>query len=311
MSKQNTSGMVLTSFRSGTPAPPSDCPTEMDDLVADESADWQAMSNIAADAANNMMPSLIRRTYKLNGVTHELPKQPVRVPQDPNRVLEIHGLMGAIGEQIGLALTADLDARRLMAEAQAESDKSIEYRLRIRAVSEMSAYFTLGAAHSTANLTLRFLLLYPDRARMIDPKGEKYRPGDDGRDAWATLNGLAKTFRSQAETADKGALRRLITAVIDLQSSADFKALDERRGMDFHRRRPQSVEHSAPTAGVYTSADGTATLRMPALAMQPEANASAVHAVAQAGLHRVAQSMRIVRTEFGPALRDEGFTYIW
>jgi hypothetical protein len=268
------------------------------------------MSSLAADAANYMMPSIIRRRHTSNDVQHEIPKVPRRVPEDPNRVLEVLGLMGAIGEQLGLALTADLDARRLISEAGDASSEKIAFRLRIRAMSEMSAYYTLGAGHSLANLTLRILLLYPKVALQIDPGGRKYPVGDDSRKAWETLRSLSSLFKKQEQTT-QGALRELIAAVIGLQSSAAFKALDERRGMDFHRRRPQSVEHRAPTAGIYTNNDGLATLRIPAPALQPEAVPDVIHAASQTGLRMVAQTMRLVRTNLGPALREEGFTYIW
>jgi hypothetical protein len=109
-----TSGLVISSFRPGSVELPPDTPSAADDLVADESVQWQQMSSLAADAANFMMPSIIRRRHTTNGVQHDIPKAPTKVPEDPNRVLEILGLMGAIGEQIGLALTADLDARRLI-----------------------------------------------------------------------------------------------------------------------------------------------------------------------------------------------------
>lgn len=313
MGNETTSAMVLGTFR-GDPELPPGAPTEMDDLAAEESSAWQAMSNRAANATTFMMPWPWRRVHKINGVEHEIPSHPARVPHDPNRVLEVHGLMGAIGEQLGLALTADLDARRLIAEArksQDMTDQDLVYRLRIRAMSEMSAYFTLGAAHSLANLVVRILLLHPEKARDIDPQGTKYPPGDDGRKSWDSLNRLSKIFKPQVDSMEEGPLRRLVNAVITLQMSTEFQALDERRGMDFHRRRPQSVEHTAPTAGIYTSAEGVATLRMPSASLQPEADAIAVHTTAQAALHEVTQAMNIVRGELGPALRDEGFTYIW
>lgn len=311
MADKHTSGLVLTSFSSKQVELPPNTPTEMDNLVADESVNWQHTSSIAADVANLMMPSLIRRTYTVDGVEHDIPRNPLRAPNDPNRVLEIHGLMGAIGEQIGLALTGDLDSRRLIAEALNAPQDELTYRLRIRAMAELSAYFTLGAAHSLANLTLRILLLHSDIAQQIDPTGSKYPVGDDGRDAWGTLNSLSRIFENQIKAAGKGPLGNLISAVIDLRSSPDFKALDERRGMDFHRRRPQSVEHTAPTAGIYSSEDGVATLRMPAPMRQPEADPTAVHSLAQAGLYKVSEAMRVVRTNLGPTLRDQGFTYIW
>lgn len=308
---KHTAGLVLTSFRPGQVELPPGTPTEMDELVADESVNWQHLSSIAADAANLMMPSPIRRTYSLDDVQHEIPRNPRFSPKDPNRVLEIHGLMGAIGEQIGLALTADLDSRRLMAEALTAPQDELIYRLRIRAMAEMSAYFSLGAAHSLANLTLRFLLLHPHMAQQIDPTGKKYPVGDDNRKTWGTLNSLSQILKNQTQAAGKGPLGNLLTAVIDLQSSADFKALDERRGMDFHRRRPQSVEHTAPTAGIFSNENGFTTLRMPTPMQQPEADPSTVHALAQAGLFRVGEAMQVVRKNLGPALRKQGYTYIW
>lgn len=311
MGKEVTSGIVLTSFRPGLPDLPPETPTELDELVADESVAWQHVSSYAADAVHIMMPSIIQRTHALNGVTYDIPQAPKRVPPDPNRVLEVHGLMGAIGEQTGLALTADLDARRLLAESREATDDELVYRLRIRAMSEMSAYFTLGAAHSLANLTLRILLLFPDVSRRLDPTGRKYPPGNEQRESWGTLSSISGKIRNVLPGAKPEPLRRLASAVVDLQTTTAFTALEERRGMDFHRRRPQSVEHTALSAGIYRREGSFATLEMPAPSRQPESDAVMVHAMAQAGLHAVVQTMQLVRTNLGPSLREEGFTYSW
>jgi hypothetical protein len=72
--------------------------------------------------------------------------------KDPNRIAELHALIGAIGEQSALCLGFEQDAQRFDATRNKISDE--HHRLVLRALSEAGGHFLLGAAHSLGNLLL-------------------------------------------------------------------------------------------------------------------------------------------------------------
>jgi hypothetical protein len=67
-------------------------------------------------------------------------------------MLEIHGLMGAIGEQLGMAWTAEQDAQRLVLTSYGRHE--LTNRLMLRAQSESSG--TSSLARRTALQTSSF-----------------------------------------------------------------------------------------------------------------------------------------------------------
>lgn len=71
-------------------------------------------------------------------------------PREQNRILEMHGLMGSIGEQLGMGWTAEQDAQRLLLTTDQRDE--LTTRLMLRALSELVGHFILGATHSLANL---------------------------------------------------------------------------------------------------------------------------------------------------------------
>jgi hypothetical protein len=70
-----------------------------------------------------------------------------------------------------------------------------------------------------------------------------------------------------------------VEAVTGLHSSNRFRALDNRRGMDYHRRRPQSVQHASRRRAAITTANGVRTMTMFGSSLDPEADADRVHDV--------------------------------
>jgi len=140
-------------------------------------------------------------TYHLEGVTHIIEPRQGIPPREPNRILELHGLMGAIGEQLGLAWTAEQDVQRL---SQTRGGREqIHHRLVARAQAELAGHFLLGAAHSLGNLALRVLLLNAAAAAIVEAKykrAAKFPPGSDSRGAWLTLNeDLVRTLTRAAD----------------------------------------------------------------------------------------------------------------
>ena len=112
-----------------------------------------------------------------------MPKRLGRRPP-PSRLLELHGLAGAIGEQIGLAWTAEQDVQRVVATA---ANRMPEHqRLLQRALAETAAYFLLGACHSLANFVLRLTLLNAAAAKYLDES--RFPVFSEDKAAWISLN---------------------------------------------------------------------------------------------------------------------------
>ena len=82
--------------------------------VEQESLAWQQMSQDGSAVEDYAIPSHARRQHIVNGRVTLVPKRPRRIPA-PNRLLELHGLAGGIGEQLGLAWTVEQDVQRLIA----------------------------------------------------------------------------------------------------------------------------------------------------------------------------------------------------
>lgn len=201
------------------------------------------------------------RPYRiLDAQEDALPERDVRTI--PDQQARAHGLMGAIGEQLGLAWTLEQDVQRLIATRDKRA--SDHHRLVQRATCESASYFTLGATHSLANLVLRLLLLNADAAAFLVKTYDKangFRPGSDERTGWITLNRY--TVRDLRRAAAKGHntfMSRATDTLRTLEQSRGFRALDHRRGMDYHRRRPQSVEHASPRKDVVVHEGGMTTI---------------------------------------------------
>lgn len=85
--------------------------------LARESLARQNLSRFASDAEADAYPIPFRRSSTRNGKTRTIKPRAGKAPPEPNRILELHGLMGAIGERAGLARTFELDVQRLVPQS--------------------------------------------------------------------------------------------------------------------------------------------------------------------------------------------------
>jgi hypothetical protein len=102
-----------------------------------------------------------------------------------------------------------------------------------------------------------------------------------------------------------------VDALRELNESDPYVALDQRRGMDYHRRRPQSVEHVSPRSGVTQHYQTYTTLTMPAPCLEMEADADKVHEIAADAMEQLRVTMRTVRLLLPKAIRRERVTYVF
>lgn len=220
--------------------------------------------------------------------------------------------MGAIAKQAGLARTFELDVQRLVATKRLRD--AVEQRVAQRAMAEAAAYFTLGAVHSLTNVVLRLLLLNVSAAAVIEkawPDGRGFPPLSDDRKAWITLNRYSVRDLGKAGRALSNAfMSRSVEALRVLYRSSAFHKLDERRGMDYHRRRPQSVAHSSPRRKTVQVSANSMSVSVFGVALEPEANADEVHRIVVDAMDQLRVAMRAVRLLVPKAIRAEGISYV-
>jgi hypothetical protein len=98
-------------------------------------------------------------------------------------------------------------------------------------------------------------------------------------------------------------------SVTTLGRSDGFTNL-ETCGMDYHRRRPQSVEHSSPGREAVVQSEAVTTFSHFAEAFEPEADADQVHALVVACMEPARAAMREIRRQMPKLIRAEGITYV-
>ncbi|WP_350350646.1 hypothetical protein ABS642_14395 [Microbacterium sp. A8/3-1] len=219
------------------------------------------------------------------------------------RAVEIFGRAASAGEQLGLALTLRLDARRWMEKA---NDREIH--LPVRALAEMQGYYTLASAAGLANVILRMGLLNDDirtriEARWTNNKG--FHPFSADRNDWIQFSEKAfTTVRESIDAANVPELQASADALLRLRKDARWNDLDARRAEDYHQWRPQSVAGGVPAESFWRAlADGTRTATFPpADYVLPDL--SEVCAESDAALELLADTANEVLGRFPAAMRE-------
>jgi hypothetical protein len=229
--------------------------------------------------------------------------------KDPNRIVELHAMIGAIGEQAGLCWTFEQDAQRFTATRHKISEE--HHRLVLRALSEAGGHFVLGAAHSLGNLGLRIALVDTQAGPVVQaakPKAD-FSPGSDDKRAWLSLGVSSDILSKAAGSSANAPLTRIAGAVGELVADSRYVALDSRRGMDYHRLRPQSVPHASPKGGISRSGKGIVTIELPGPVLDPEADEDRVYQILIDAMEAVRQAMKAIRDDLAPAMRAAGLWY--
>ncbi|MFF3208326.1 hypothetical protein [Streptomyces sp. NPDC002962] len=301
------SAMSFSSFAAPFTAEGAPAGTDKRGDVEDLAMRWQSYSSRGAAAG---MASL------------ELLQQAGQTGSGPmlNRIVEIHGLAGSIGEQLSLAWAAEQDAQRFQSpdvERDPDHAQELEFaqRMAVRALCEMSTHFLLGAAHSLANLVLRIVLCSPAAAAVVNgvkdrriKAAEGFQPNSELKAAWPTFGPQSKlwaeTLPEAAASSSLEPLERLVDRLTQLQRDERFLALEERRGMDYHRHRPQSLDHTSPRSGIwsYDEASEIACTVVPGHSSDARRDEVTVHRVCVDALDCVAASMREIEPLLAPAL---------
>ena len=288
-------GLLFATF-----APPGTAPPVADSApeAGQTSLRWQQVASQAGWNTFATTVGMIDGQYQRNG-------------DKINRLNEICGLIGSIGEQVGLAWAALQDANRWPAESSQGTVDEVLRRMAVRGLCEMSAHFTLGGAHGVANLVLRVLLLDDTAAATINSanelsRGKGFPPGATARQAWMTFSPKARWVNTLVEAASHtSALQVLAAELVRLKGDHRFDALDQRRGMDYHRHRPQSGPQTAAGQPLSTNqTSGTAKIAIAAPHLDPAGDEQKVRAVASEGLAALVETMKRLEQSLPAAIQS-------
>ncbi|WP_147261956.1 hypothetical protein [Blastococcus sp. TF02A-26] len=236
---------------------------------------------------------------ELHGTTHGLPR---------GRLAELIGRIASTGEQLGLSWTCEQDMRRWLAPDAQERDS---WAVPARALAEITGYYAISAGHGVANVTLRSLLVQPEAAAVINQdkdlkRAKGFDPFSTVPAAWVPLNEKVATVLLNA-AAGRGAAQEMAELVVALTRDARWVALTNRRHVDFHRWRPQSVSGGVATSNPWESTDtGSYSLTMYGRSQHEPPNTSELIAEASDGLEALAECMERWLDVWPSAIRDLG-----
>lgn len=291
-----TSAVLARSLWWGDPRQ-AEWPRDLSKDLAAEAWTWQNFSQ----HADHFVAATLLRNYMSGD-----PEKRLMDIEHGRRIEEILTLMGGIGEQASLAWTTYIDAQRVRDTAQSRDPELHGFML--RAIAEHSAHFILGAANGLVNLVLRTILLNPDgHIAMVKKfkKADGFPPGSDERDAWVTFNvGYPNAFAEAIKDSGNEPMKAMVKALRSLRESNPFDQLDHRRGLDYHRKRPQSFRTSIsdqPNPG------SNKMFAVGSPQMNPMADAEEVFKQVADTIPILGKSMREIATIIGDAIRAEGF----
>lgn len=170
---------------------------------------------------------------EMHGTTHGMPE---------GRMYEVAGRAAAAGEQLGLALAALSDAHEWLDPANEEKRTR---DMGARATAEVAGYYAKGAAHGLANVAIRTLMTHPSTADGLNiafKSAKGFAPFSEAPGAWVSLNAHVAAKVVDAIPDNFGpAVQSLGSLLVDLVEDPQWDALADRRDVDYHRWRPQSI----------------------------------------------------------------------
>ena len=186
----------------------------------------------------------------------------VRAGGHPDTWREVPILMGSCAESALLAATAEVEIERLR-RATAAEELPKQYALAERFFAEAQGHQILGCGHRLANIAVRTLMLaqgYPWGEPVGSPA--PIPAFSDQKEDWVSMS-LMPSYRKAAALSPYRSLDQLTTVVIDICGSTQWRALDDRRGKDFHRGREESPFVAGASRVTAWRSDGTTRILEP------------------------------------------------
>jgi hypothetical protein len=158
---------------------------------------------------------------------------------EENRLYELAGCRAGIGEQVGLACTAERDYLGWERIAL-EGAEAVEAEMAKRALAEVVAHYVLGAGHGLFNLAARTVALDQTlKDDLILKLGTEFPPLSEERKDWPQA-AKAATLQNVARSSNIPEIRNVVDPIVALVTSEEWKHLNDARGSDFHRWRVQT-----------------------------------------------------------------------
>jgi hypothetical protein len=162
------------------------------------------------------------------------------------RVYAFAGQMASAGEQLALALAAAVEVAIWRDARVGEPEPDPVEEMQMRGMAEAQSLFVMGTGHALANLAVRVLALDEScRAELGRKLGRgktlTFAPFSTDRADWISLNRTAcKAIRAAARSTGHRAVIDLVEPIAEFGTGTSWRDLEERRGQDFHRWRPQT-----------------------------------------------------------------------
>jgi len=188
---------------------------------------------------------------------------------DQDRAYVLAGQMASAGEQIGLAYAAGNEVA-IWRDFRTNNDPDVAHELPMRGMAEAQCLFVMSTGHAFANVGLKALALDPGLKSELagnfggSSRSPSFDPFSTDRRDWVSMNRVTcKALKAVAQSSAELDVVELIEPVVEFGFGAAWRELDERRGEDFHRWRPQSHGVDGVLQKTPWSSDGkTRTLKM-------------------------------------------------
>jgi hypothetical protein len=165
---------------------------------------------------------------------------------DESMVYGLAGLMASAGEQLGLAHAAGVEVA-LWDGIRDKGAPDPEHEMCMRAMAESQTLFVIGTGHMVANVAARALALRPKLRKELTQRlkypstSPSFDPFSDARADWVSLNTVTcQALQAAAEVDHVEEVAQLVAPVVDFGTGSAWTDLQNRRGQDFHRWRPQT-----------------------------------------------------------------------
>lgn len=154
--------------------------------------------------------------------------------------------MASTGEQLALAIAAEGEVA-LWLDVRDNTKPDAAHEMSMRAMAESQCHFVIGAGHELANVAVRALCLDEVmRERLIKKlRGHgsppSFSPFSSDKADWVSMNrNTCKKLETAASSGVASEVVALIEPIVAFGTGKAWEALDELRGQNFHRWRPQT-----------------------------------------------------------------------
>jgi hypothetical protein len=158
---------------------------------------------------------------------------------EENRLYELAGCRAGIGEQVGLACTAERDYLG-WERMTLEGAEAVEAEMAKRALAEVVGHYVLGAGHGLFNLAARTVALDQTlKGDLRNKLGTDFPPLSEQRRDWPQA-AKAATLQQVARGSAIPEIQSVADPIVALVASDEWEGLNDARGSDFHRWRVQT-----------------------------------------------------------------------